>query len=269
MSRLRYLDIPPRLSSDSGSRGRAIGTLVLIHGFPLSAHMWEPQFALSEEGWRIIAPHLRGFDDGDGGRPATSMDDFAGDVIDLLDTLHVEQAVMAGLSMGGYVTFAMLRNAPSYFQGLILADTRPQADTPEGKAARQGMLTLVRDKGPSAVADDMLPKLLGESTRQHHPGLIDEVRTIILSNGAEAIAGAITAMMTRPDSTATLSTIKLPTLIVVGEEDTLTPPQLSVDMHNAISGSELVRISKAGHMANFEQPQAFNDAVAKFLGRHF
>jgi 3-oxoadipate enol-lactonase len=269
MSRLRYLDVPPRLSSDPGSRGRAIGTLVLIHGFPLSAHMWEPQFTLSEDGWRIIAPHLRGFDEGPEGRSATSMDDFAGDVIDLLDTLHIEQAVIAGLSMGGYVTFALLRNAPTYFQGLILADTRASADTSEGKEARKRMLTLIRDQGPAAVADEMLPKLLGESTRQHHPGLVDEVRTIILSNGAETLAGAVTAMMTRPDSLAALSTVKLPTLIIVGEEDTLTPPPMSVDMHNAMAASELVRISQAGHMANLEQPQAFNDAVAKFLGSHF
>jgi pimeloyl-ACP methyl ester carboxylesterase len=195
------------------------------------------------------------------------MDDSAGDVIDLLDSLHVQQAVIGGLSMGGYVTFALLRNAATYFQGLVLADTRPQADTPEGVQARQRMLTLVRDQGPGAVADDMLPKLLGESTRRQRADLVEEVRAIVLSNGTEAIAGAITAMMTRPDSTPLLSTIKLPALIVVGEEDTLTPPQLSVDMHNAISGSQLVRIPGAGHMSNLEQPGAFNEALITFLNR--
>jgi pimeloyl-ACP methyl ester carboxylesterase len=195
------------------------------------------------------------------------MDDSAGDVIDLLDSLHVEQAVIGGLSMGGYVTFALLRNAATYFQGLVLADTRPQADTPEGVQARQRMLTLVRDQGPGAVADDMLPRLLGESTRRQRADLVEEVRAIVLSNGTEAIAGAITAMMTRPDSTPLLSTIKLPTLIVVGEEDTLTPPQLSVDMHNAISGSQLVRIPGAGHLSNLEQPAAFNEALITFLNR--
>jgi pimeloyl-ACP methyl ester carboxylesterase len=244
-----------------------VGTLVLIHGFPLSAHMWEPQFVLSDYGWRLIIPHLRGFDEGANGRSRTSMDDHAGDVIDLLDSLHVDHAVVAGLSMGGYVTFALLRHAPSYFQGLILADTRPQADTPEGKQGRERMLALVRDKGPAAVADDMLPKLLGETTRREHPGLVDEVRAIILSNGTETLAAAITAMMTRPDSTPLLPTIKLPTLVVVGEEDTLTPPPLSVDMHKAISGSELVQIPGAGHMANFEQPEAFNQALSSFLSR--
>ena len=113
MSRLRFLDVPAKPLS--GSRGRAVGTLVLIHGFPLSARMWEPQLVLAEQGWRLIVPHLRGFDEGPAGRSATSMDDSAGDVIDLLDSLHVEQAVIGGLSMGGYVTFALLRNAAYVF----------------------------------------------------------------------------------------------------------------------------------------------------------
>ena len=113
----------------------------------------------------------------------------------------------------------------------------------------------------------MLPKLLGETTRRVQPGLIDRVRTIIMSNGTEAIAGALTAMMRRPDSTPMLHTIKLPTLIVVGEEDTVTPPPLSVEMHNAIAGSELVRIPNTGHMTNMEQPGVFNAAVTRFLSR--
>ena len=113
----------------------------------------------------MIAPQLRGFDGGGGDPPAASVDDYAGDVIDLLDALHVKQAVVGGLSMGGYVAFAMLRLAARYVQGLILADTRSQADTPEGVAGRTRMLQLVQDKGPSAVADEMMPKLLGETTR--------------------------------------------------------------------------------------------------------
>jgi pimeloyl-ACP methyl ester carboxylesterase len=267
MARLRFLDIPARLELDPDGHGRAIGTLVLIHGFPLSAHSWERQFVLSESGWRLIVPHLRGFDEGADGRSRTSMDDHAGDIIDLLDSLHIEQAVIGGLSMGGYVTFALLRNAPSYFKGLLLADTRPQSDTPEGKAARERMVAMVREKGPSAVADDMLPKLLGETSRREQPGLVEEVREIIVSNGTEAIADALIAMMRRSDSTPTLRSIKVPTLILVGDEDTVTPPELSVEMNSAIAGSELVRIPRAGHLANMERPDVFNNAVARFLQR--
>ena len=261
--RLRYLDIPAK----PGPRGQSAGTLLLIHGFPLSARMWEPQFALAAEGWRIIAPHLRGFDGGADDHPAASVDDYVGDIVDLLDTLHIHDAVVGGLSMGGYVAFALWRLAPTYIRGLVLADTKSQADTPEGVEGRKRMLALVREKGVSAVADEMLPKLIGESTRRDNPAIVDTVRAMILGNSTDAIAGAITAMMTRPDATPLLSTIRVPTLVLVGEEDTLTPPAMSESINKAVSDTELVLISKAGHMSNLEQPEAFNGALARFLSR--
>jgi len=227
--------------------------------------MWDPQQVLSEQGWRVIMPQLRGFDGGSGDPPATSMDDYAGDIVDLLDTLHIEDAVVGGLSMGGYVTFALLRNASRYFRGVVLADTRSEADTPEGLQGRERMRALVQAKGAAAVAEEMIPKLLGESTRRDRPDIVEYVRALILSNSSEAVADAITALKTRPDSTPLLATIHLPTLIVVGEEDTLTPPALSESMHRSIAGSELVIIPKAGHMSNLEQPLAFNAALARFL----
>ena len=263
--RLRFLDVAAKSISDSGSRGRAVGTLVLIHGFPLSARMWEPQLVLADHGWRIIAPQLRGFDGGSGEPSVSSMDDYAGDVVDLLDTLHVESAVIGGLSMGGYVTFAVFRNAPRYFRGMVLADTRAEADTPEAVQGRQRMLALLREKGAPAIADEMIPKLLGVSTHRDRTDIVEHVRGLILANTTDPIAGALNALMTRPDSTPLLSGIHVPTLILVGEEDTLTPPAMSESMHKAIGGSELVRIPKAGHMANLEQPEAFNAALARFL----
>src|SRR4051812_41377573 len=162
--------------------------------------MWNRQLPLAETGWRVIAPQLRGFDDDDNEAPAASVDDYAGDIIDLLDALHVKQAVVGGLSLGGYVAFALLRLAGRYIQGLILADTRPQADTPDGAAARVRMLQLLEDKGAAAVADEMLPKLLGETTRSARPTIEAHVRSLVLANSTDAIAGAIRALMTRPDS---------------------------------------------------------------------
>jgi pimeloyl-ACP methyl ester carboxylesterase len=229
--------------------------------------MWEPQLALAEQGWRVIVPQLRGFDGDAAAPPVTSMDDYAGDLIDLLDALHVESAVIGGCSMGGYIAFALLRHAPSYFHALILADTRSAADTAEGRQGRDRMMALVRDKGPAAVADEMMPKLLGETTRREHPAVAERVRSLIMSSSADAIAGALTALKTRPDSTPLLSTIHVPTLIVVGEEDTLTPPAASQDMHHLVPGSELVMIPKAGHLANLERPDVFNAAVSHFLSR--
>src|SRR5205814_1426230 len=226
--------------------------------FPVNARMFEDQLALSDGGWRVVAPQLRQFDGATSDPAATSIDDYAGDVIDLLDALHVNEAVIGGVSMGGYIAFAMFRHAPRYFQGLILADTRPQADTPEGVEGRKRMLALVRDKGSAAVADEMLPKLLADETRQMHPGITAGVRELVLANSTEAIAGAITALMTRPDSTPLLSKIHCPTLIVVGDHDIVTPPEVSKAMSDAIRGSELEVIAHAGHLSNIEQPAAFN-----------
>jgi 3-oxoadipate enol-lactonase len=256
IGRLRYLEASPH--------GRVQGTLLLLHAFPLNARMWEPQLVLAEQGWRVIAPQLRGFD-GATDPAASSVDDYAGDVIDLLDGLHVHEAVIGGLSMGGYVTFAMFRHAPRYFRGMILADTRPQADTPEGADGRTRMLALVREKGPEAVSQQMIPRLLGESTRRERPDVVERTRALILANSVDAIAGAITALKTRPDSTALLESIRCPTLIVVGDEDALTPPELSEDMQHAIPGSEFALIPKAGHLSNLERPEEFNAALARFL----
>ncbi len=249
-----------------GPQARHRGTLILLHAFPVNARMWEGQLALAERGWHVVAPQFRGFDDGGGDvQAAGSVDDYAGDVIDLLDALHVKQAVIGGQSMGGYVAFAILRQAARYVQGLILSDTRATADMPEGVEGRKKMIELVRTKGVGAVADEMIPKLLGDTTRQTRHDIVERVRSLAMSSSADAIAGAIHAMMTRPDSTPLLSTIHVPTLILVGDEDTVTPRAAADEMHRGIAGSQLVTIPAAGHLSNLEQPQAFNAALADFL----
>jgi pimeloyl-ACP methyl ester carboxylesterase len=260
--RLRYLEaIPP----PDGANIRRRGTLLLLHGFPLNARMWEPQLELAGHGWHVIAPHVRGVDGQNSDPLPASMDDYAADVIDLLDALHIEEAVIGGLSMGGYLAFALLRRAPTYFQGLVLADTRSQADTPESLENRHKMLELVQTHGVAAVADEMIPKLLGNTTRSLRPDIVERVRSIALLNAPASVAGAVRAMMSRPDSTPLLASIRVPTLIIVGEEDTLTPPAAAEDMHARIPGSELVRIQAAGHLPNIEQGEAFNTALARFL----
>jgi pimeloyl-ACP methyl ester carboxylesterase len=228
--------------------------------------MWEPQLAMAHNGWRVIVPHYRGMDSGGAGDPpAASVDDYAADVLDLLDTLHVEEAVIGGLSMGGYVAFALFRHAARYFQGIVLADTRSPGDSPEAVEGRKRLIAVAREKGPAAVADEMLPKLLGETTRREQPAVTDRVRELILSSSPEGIVGAITALMTRPDSTPLLPSIHCPALILVGEEDTLTPVSMSRDLQRGIAGSELAVIRRAGHLANLEQPDAFNAELARFL----
>jgi 3-oxoadipate enol-lactonase len=243
----RYLDAVPT--------SRVKGTLVLLHAFPLDERLWEPQLALAEQGWRVVAPRMHG----------SSMDEFAADVVDLLDALGIDGAMIGGLSMGGYAAFALYRRAARYFQGMLLADTRSQADTPEGIAGRRKMLALVAESGPPAIADEMIPKLLGETTRRERPEIVSQVRGIILEQRAESIVAAVNALMTRPDSTPLLSKIDVPTLVVVGAEDTLTPPPLSEQMQAAIRGAQLAVVPAAGHLSSIEQPAAFNAALTAFL----
>src|SRR5258706_15910263 len=129
------------------------------------------------------------------------------------------------------------------------------------------MLQLLKDQGPAAIADQMIPKLIGETTKRLRPGIADELRAIIMENPAEAIGGAINALMTRPDATPLLASIHVPTLVIVGAEDTLTPPSMAEDLHKGIAGSQLEVIAGAGHMPNLEMPAAFNTIVGEFLDR--
>lgn len=238
---------------------------MLLHAFPLNARMWEAQLSFSAVGWRVVAPQYRGMDGAEADPAVQSMEDYAGDLIDLLDALQVEDAVIGGLSLGGYVALAVFRHAPHYFRGLILADTRSEADTPEASEGRKRMRALVDAEGPSAIADQMLPKLLGETTRRNRPEVVEQVRRLVLSNSARAIGGAITALTTRADSTPLLPSIHCPVLIVVGSEDVLTPPAVSEAIQRAIPGSVLAVIRGAGHLSNLECPEAFNAALAPFL----
>jgi pimeloyl-ACP methyl ester carboxylesterase len=260
--RLSYLE--------RGSAG-AHGTLVFLHAFPLNADMWAPQFASMPSDWRLVAPDFRGFgqsdaDGGDTGLGGVSLEDYARDVLALLDRIQVRAPVVAGLSLGGYVAFAMLRVAPSeVIQGLVLADTRPQADTEEGRAGRQRMIGLVGREGAAAIANEMLPKLIADQTRARNPDVADWVRHMILSASPDAIVAALQRMMVRPDSTGELTRITCPTLIIVGEHDVLTPPDLSREMQKRVAGAALEIIPSAGHLANLEQPDMFSAALAAFL----
>ncbi len=218
--------------------------------------MWEPQFdALTAHGWRVIAPELAG----------GTMDDCAGEVIDLLDTLHVQDAVVGGCSMGGYLAFNVFRLAATYVRGLLLVDTRAPADAPEALDGRRTLIRKAETEGVSAVLDEMLPKLLGDTSRRERKTVVELVRTIGMDNSAAAVAQMVRVLMSRSDATPLLSTIHLPTLIVVGEEDTITPVAMAEQLHQGIHGSRLVVMPRVGHLPNLEEPHAFNEVITTFL----
>lgn len=243
---------------------RTEGHVVLLHAFPLNATLWQPQVERAPAGWHMVTPDLPGF-----GRsslpPARTMEEMARAVAAQLDDLEIERAVIGGMSMGGYVTLALFRLAPERFSGMILADTRATADNDQQRDARRKMIASVRQHGPSAVADEMLPKLLGATTHRDQPELATRIRQMIETNSTDAIAAAVEAMMGRPDSRPLLAEIAVPTLVVCGQEDVLTPPADSEALHTGIDGSRLAVLAGAGHLSNIEAPDAFGMALNAFL----
>jgi 3-oxoadipate enol-lactonase len=236
--------------------------ILLIHAFPLNSAMWERQIAEFAPRQRLIAPDLRGFGQSARGSGAASLDQHADDLAALIDQLGLEQITVAGLSMGGYISFALWRRHRARISALILADTRAGADSEEARQGREKNARLVEEQGPGALVDQMLPKLLAPNAPAK---LRDEVRRIAESNDRAGLAAALRAMAARPDSTAQLASIDVPTLVIVGAEDTLTPPSESQAMFDAIPGCRIVEIPGAGHLSNLEAPEAFNDALDEFL----
>ncbi len=244
--------------------------VVLLHAFPLSADQWLPQLHRLPPGWRAIAPDLRGFRGGRSvlsylGPAPVTMDTHAADVLALMAHLGIERAVIAGLSMGGYVAFAILRRAADRVAGLVLANTRAGADSDAGRSKRDRMIELTERDGLAGLAREMVPNLLGATSLREQPDLEDAVRHLIEANGTEGMVAALRAMKARPDSESLLPAIRCRTLIVTGEEDSLIPDEDAAAMRRAIPDAVHVAIPAAGHLTSLEAPAAFSRAVAEFL----
>ena len=237
--------------------------LVLVHAFPMGPGMWRTQVD-AVQGRRVLTPPLPGFD-GHARLTEPTMDGYARDLLATLDREGVVRAIFCGLSLGGYVLFGVLRQAPERVAGLVLADTRTTIDTPERLAGRARSIDTVRTKGPSAIADEMIPGLLSPATHATQPAVGAEIRRLIESQSADAIADGQQALMTRPDSAAALTRVQVPTLIIVGSDDGITPVSDAESMHRAIPGSRMVVIRDSGHMSNMEAPGKFNEALTLFL----
>ena len=240
--------------------------VLLLHAFPLNSRMWEPQMEALAARARLLAPDLPGFGLSPPPPAAPSLDDYARQVVGVLDALEVDQVVVVGLSMGGYLAFRLVGALGPRLAGLVLADTRATPDTEAGALARHRLAADVEARGVEIAASEFLPKLLGATTQRVRPALVDRVRDIIRENTPAGVAAALRAMAARPDSTPLLAGIRCPVLCVAGEEDMLTPPEVARDMAERIPGGRAMVISEAGHLTNLEAPQAFNEALAGFLG---
>ncbi len=239
--------------------------VVLLHGFPLSRQMWRAQIDALSSGYRVVAPDLRGHGASPLGQGVATMEAMADDVLELVDSLGVSRFVLGGLSMGGYVAFAFVRRHSERLRGLMLMDTRAAADTPEAalNRARTAEAVLAADVTP--VVDTMMPRLFDPRSAERSPERLAEIKAVMQNTAAAAVAAALRGMACRPDSRPLLGAITVPTLVLVGETDVITPAAEAELMAQAIPGARLAVVPGVGHMAPVEDPGAVNSILVDFL----
>jgi pimeloyl-ACP methyl ester carboxylesterase len=238
---------------------------VLLHGYPFNRSLWREQVEVLKQSHRAVVPDLRGHGESAITPAPATMEEMARDVALLMETLNISRATIGGLSMGGYVALAFYRLFPLRVRALLLADTRAQGDTEDGKQNRAHQAEKAVREGMEGIADSLLPKLLAAETAVKKPELVKRLREMMVKTEPEGAAAALQGMAARQDQTSFLSRIIAPTLIIVGREDSLTPVADAEMMHREIGGSRLKVIEGAAHVSNLEQPEEFNQALLKFL----
>jgi pimeloyl-ACP methyl ester carboxylesterase len=245
-------------------RGHGAPAIVLVHGFPLDSRIWDAQAEDLSDRYRVIAPDLRGFGQTRSETPFT-IASLADDLHSFLKELGALPCIFGGLSMGGYVALAYARKYPADLRALMLIDTRAEADTPQGREGRGKMIQLVREHGSKAVADEMFPKMMFDETAKHRQDIAHKLRRIMESQSPKTIEHALVALREREDQIANLPNISVPTLIVVGEHDAITPPAMSETMNKAVRHPTMVVIKRAGHMSPMEQADDVTKAIRRFV----
>jgi pimeloyl-ACP methyl ester carboxylesterase len=239
--------------------------LVLLHPFPAHHELWIPAAQALTSRYRVILPDLRAHGESEAGEGPAMMEKHADDIVRVLEDADVGRAVFCGVSIGGYALFELWRRYRGRVAGLGLCCTRAPADAPEGRANRLKSAEDVLERGTEWFVDLMAPKLLGKTTHELRPDLVSGARQMMLKMSPEDIARVLRGMAERPDSVPTLKTINVPTLILMGEEDTLAPVSDGELMRQHIAGSRLAVIPKAGHYAVWEQPEAVGSLVRQFV----
>lgn len=241
--------------------------VVLLHGFPLDRSMWSGQLSGLGSVYRVIAPDLRGQGTTPAPEGAYTMETMADDLIETLDHLGLTgPVVLGGLSMGGYVALAAVHAYPERFRALMLMDTRATADTPSSAANREALAEQVSSTGDvAAVVEGMIPRLFSPMTRERRPEVIAQAVERMVMTQPMGIVGALRGMAVRPDRTAELASIAVPTLVLVGADDAITPPDEMRPMAEAIPGARFELVHEAGHLAPLENHAACNAAISAFL----
>jgi pimeloyl-ACP methyl ester carboxylesterase len=240
--------------------------VVLLHAFPFSHEMWRTQIVALQKQYRVIAPSLRGFGRSSGWSETPSIGRMADDVRALLDHLHiVESVTVCGLSMGGYVALAFARMFPRRVRALVLADTRAEADSDDARAKRDANIEFAHRHTAHEFIQRLLPNMISAQTRDTQPEAVQELITIAAAQPTSGIAHALQALRDRHDATSELANIDVPTLVLVGSEDAITPLSAAQTLAGHIPDAQLQIIEGSGHLSNLEQPEQFNRHLAAFL----
>ena len=240
--------------------------VVLLHGFPLCRQMWAPQMtALADAGYRVICPDLPGFGESPSLAGPASMSNYADTIIALLDELGIDQAVVGGMSMGGYVLLDLVERYPQRFLGAMFLVTRAAADDAAGKQKRTMMVEQVEGGNVLTIPETFVPVLFAEETSRKNPLLISQVRQWVESTPSSGLIGGLVAMRERGDAVSKLPAFALPALVVGAAQDLAVPPEHSQVLAEGLPNALLKIIPGAGHMANLEQPELFNAALLDFL----
>ncbi|MCA9253187.1 MAG: alpha/beta fold hydrolase [Phycisphaerales bacterium] len=252
-----------KIAYESKGSGRPV---LLVHGFPLNREMWRAQIDALATSHQVIAPDLRGFGESDPPSGDVPMADHADDLAALLDYLQIDQPVaIAGFSMGGYVTFEFWRRHKDRVGSMMLVDTRADADSPEKAAGRRESADRIATEGPNFIYDGMIPNLVSNQTFNGHPELVKAIHGIMVTSSPAGVVAALKAMADRPDSRPLLGEINVPTAVIVGSEDAISPPAEMEQIANSLQSAEFCTIPDAGHMTTMENPAAVLAAMQKHL----
>ena len=239
--------------------------IIFIHGFPLNKSMWNIQVEALKENYRVIAYDIRGHGNSDQGIDEFSIELFVLDLLRLMEKLKIEKSILCGLSLGGYIALNAVLKHPDRFDGLILNDTQCIADTPEIKENRCNAIISIKEKGVEQYADEIIKKLFAQETFTKNKNVIDAVREMIISTPKQSLCNTLHALAERKETCDQLSEINIPVLIMVGQEDKITPIAAAQQMHEKILNSKLEIIQQAGHLSNLENLTAFNTHLVNFL----
>lgn len=245
--------------------GESIIPVIFIHGFPFNKSSWQPQMDFLKSSYRVIAYDIRGFGKSTSGDEKPSINLFADDLIQMMDVLQIKKAIVCGLSMGGYILLNAINRYPERFHAIILSDTQCIADSAEAKEKRYKIIKQIETDGLTDFAAGFIKNVFCQESLDNKKEMVEKIKNMILSTKVEAVTGTLAALAQRQEKCFSLNEISIPVLILCGKEDIVTPPVQSEFLHTHIKNSKFHSLDKAGHMANLEQPDEFNNFINDFI----